>query len=188
MKIQKGDYGFRDKNRKSRLMVTGILIGAILVQLLARYLTDTQATKNILTVMAILTVLPMANMASPLIASWKYRTPSQEFYKRVHPYEEICTIVYDLVVTTKEQIMPFDAVAVHPRGIYAYCSLNKLDVDKAEKKINEIFVENKLEPNLKIIRDEHSFFRRLDNLKPAAEYEDDGSVEYGAALLKSLSM
>lgn len=191
MKIKKGDYGYRDKNKKSRLVVTVVLIAAILAQLLARYLTGSQSAKNILTVMAILTVLPMANMASPLIASWKYKTPPKEFYSRVHPYEAKCTMVYDLVVTTKDYILPFDAVAVHPKGVYAYCSLDKLDAaktEKAEKIVNGLFIANKLEPNLKIIRDEHSFIRRLENLKPAEEYEDDGSVEYGAALLRSLSM
>ena len=188
MKINKGQYGYRDKNRQSRLIITGVLVLAILVQLLARYLTGNQAAKNILTVMAILTVLPMANMASPLIASWKYRTPARAFYEKVKPYEEKCTMVYDLVVTTKEQIMPIDAAAVHPNGVYLYCTAAKLDTAKAEKTLNGLFTANKLDPKVKIIRDEHSFLRRLDNLKPADEYEDDGSVAYGAALLKSLSM
>lgn len=188
MKIDKGQYGYRDKNRKMRLTITMALILAIILQLLARYLTDSQAAKNILTVMAILTVLPMANMASPLIASWKYRTPPREFYEKVHPYEERFTIVYDLVVTTKEKIMPIDAAAVHPGGIYAYCTAPKLDTAKAEKTLNELFSANKLPPNVKILRDEHSFLRRLDTLKPAEDCVDDGSVAYGAALLKSLSM
>ena len=122
MKINKGQYGYRDKNRKMRLSITAVLLLAILAQLLARYLTDNQAAKNILTVMAILTVLPMANMASPLIASWKYRTPPKGFHEKVRGYEEKCTIVYDLIVTTKEQIMPIDAAAVHPGGVYAYCT------------------------------------------------------------------
>lgn len=188
MKINKGQYGYRDKNRQMRLIITGVLILAILAQLLVRYLTNSQAAKNILTVMAILTVLPMANMASPLLASWKYRTPPKEFYDRVHPYEAKFTIVYDLVVTTKDHILPIDAAAVHPNGVYVYCTSKKPDPAKAEKALNALFVENKLAPNVKVIRDEHSFLRRLDNLKPADGYEDDGSVEYGAALLKSLSM
>lgn len=188
MKIKKGQYGYRDKNRQVRLVITAVLVLAILVQLFARHLTDTQAAKNILTVMAILTVLPMANMASPLLASWKYRTPTRAFYEKIRPYEKKCTIVYDLVVTTKEQIMPIDAAAVHPNGIYAYCTAKKLDTAKAEKALNELFAANKLDPRVKLICDESSFLRRLDSLKPAEAYEDDGSVEYGASLLKSLSM
>lgn len=188
MRIKKGQYGYRDSNRRMRLAITAALAAAIIAQLLARYLTGNQAAKNILTVMAILTVLPMANMASPLIASWKYRTPPEDFYKKVRPYEEKCTIVYDLVVTTKDHIMPIDAAAVHPNGIYAYCTAKKLDTAKAEKALNELFAANRLPANVKIIRDEHSFMRRLDSLKPADSYEDADSVQYGASLLKSMSM
>ena len=47
---------------------------------------------------------------------------------------------------------------------------------------------NRIKLKLRIITYEKSFFRRLDSLKPASEYEDDGTVEYAARLLKNLSM
>ncbi|MDO5406251.1 MAG: O-linked GlcNAc transferase-like protein [Eubacteriales bacterium] len=188
MKINKGQYGYRDRNKWMRLTITLVLVAGILAQLAARSFTDNQAAKNILTVMAILTVLPMANMASPLLASWKYRTPSAEFHQRMQAYEDRCVLLYDLIVTTKEFVLPFDAVAVHPNGVYAYCILRKIDSGKAEKAINALFIANKLDPNVKIFLDERSFLRRLDSLKPASEYEDDGTVEYAASLMKNLSM
>ena len=104
---KKGQYGYRDQARRMRLLITLFFIAAILAQLGARqFLAKEQAAKNILTVMAILTVLPMANMASPLLASWRYRTPGLEFYHKVRGYEETSVILYDLVLTTREQILP----------------------------------------------------------------------------------
>ncbi len=188
MKIQKGQYGYRDQHKKSRVLLTGLFAAAIIAQLIARQLTSEQAARNILTVMAILTVLPMANLASPLLASWKYRTADRSFYEKARGYEEKCIMLYDLIVTTKEQILPLDAVAVHPNGVFAFCSNPKADITKAEKAVNELFRANKLAPSVKLIRDPHAFFRRLDNLKPASEYEDDGVADYAAALMKNLSM
>ena len=188
MKIRKGQYGYRDQHKKSRALLTGLFAAAIIAQLIARQMASEQAAKNILTVMAILTVLPMANLASPLLASWKYRTADRSFYAKAHAYEEKCTMLYDLIVTTKEQILPLDAVAVHPNGVFAFCSSEKADLAKAEKAVNALFQANKLDPNVKLIRDPHAFFRRLDSLKPASEYEDDGVVDYAAALMKNLSM
>lgn len=188
MKITKGQYGYRDSNRKGRLLITSILIVAILAQLLARYFTDGQSAKNILTVMSILTVLPMANMASPLIASWRYRTPSLEFYNRVSVYEEKCPILYDLVITSKEAVMPMDAVAIHPCGVIAYCSKSKVDAAKAEYFLNEMLSAQKLDPHAKVIKEEAAFLRRLEGLKPASEYEDDKTAPHVEALVKSLSM
>ena len=169
-KIRKGQYGYRDQHKKSRLLMTGLFVAAIIAQLVARQLTGDQAAKNILTVMAILTVLPMANLASPLLASWKYRTGDPAFYEHARKYETTCTMLYDLIVTTKEQILPLDVVAVHPNGVFAFCSSEKADLAKAEKALNTLFSANKLDPNVKLICDPHAFWRRMDSLKPASEY------------------
>lgn len=188
MKKNKGEYGYRDSHKRMQLLLTGVLAAAILAQLIARSFTDNQATKNILTVMAILTVLPMANIASPLIASWKYHTPSDSFHQKMISYEKKGMLLYDLIVTTKEHVIPLDAAAVHPAGIFAYCTSARLNTGKAEKELQELLKNNKINLKLRLITDEKGFFRRLDSLKPASEYEDDGTVEYAARLLKNLSM
>lgn len=54
--------------------------------------------------------------------------------------------------------------------------------------MNETFQAHRLDANVKIISEEKQFVKRLRDLKPMKEYEDDGSVEYGAGVLKSLSM
>lgn len=184
----KGEYGYRDYRRKARLVMVGVGVAAILIQLGARGLTDSEAAKNILTVMAVLSVLPTANLASPLLASWRYRTPSKAFYEKVHAHEGEYVILYDLIVTTKEWILPLDAVIVHPKGIYAYCTSLKVEIPKAEKTLNEFLKAQKLDGNLKLIKDEKSFFQRMKELKPSSAYEDDGSVDYAANFLKNMSM
>ncbi|MFR5602186.1 MAG: hypothetical protein ACLTKI_07535 [Lachnospiraceae bacterium] len=47
---------------------------------------------------------------------------------------------------------------------------------------------HKLDPHGKLLFQEKAFFQRLNSLKPADQYEDDGSVDYTAQLLKNLSM
>ncbi len=163
-------------------------LAMILIQLGVRQLTASQATKNILTVMAILSVLPTANVASPLLAAWKYKTPSESFFRRVSAYGEKCPLLYDLILTSKEAVMPVDAAAVHPTGVYLYCTSRKVDKKKAEKFFNEIFSAHRLDPHVHMIQEEKAFFQRLDSLKPIGEYEDDGSVDYTLELLKQLSM
>ncbi len=188
MRKKKGEYGYR--NYRKAVQLGQVLFGAaaIVIQLLARNLTDNQAAKNVLTLMAILSVLPTANVAAPLLAALRYRTPSEDFHKKAAGYESKGVLLYDLVVTTKEQILPFDAVMIHPMGVIAYCPAEKTDIKKAEKTLNASFVSQKLDPNIRIITDERQFFNRLKGLKPAADYEDDGSVGYAAGVLKSMSM
>lgn len=185
---EKGQYGYRDYHRKVQL--AKVLLGAamILLQAGARSFTDNEAAKNILTVMAILSVLPTANIASPLLASWRYKTPDRDFYDRVRPFEDRGLILYDLILTSKEQILAVDAAMIHPRGVFLFLNQEKTDAKKAEKYLNDTFKAHRLDPNVKVIQEEKGFLKRISGLKPADQLDDDGSVEYGAGVLKSLSM
>lgn len=187
-KIQKGEYGYRNKFKKRQAFLISLLALFILAQLGARFLTDSKAAKNILTVMAIVTVLPAANLGATLVAVLKYKTPSREFYEKFSGYEKKFPVLYDLVITTKDHVLPMDLIVVHPTGIYAYCINGKVDVHSAEAALNEILKEQRLDPNMKITKELSTFEKRIRSLKPSSEYEDDGSVEYAVNLMKSLSM
>ncbi|MCD8083352.1 MAG: O-linked GlcNAc transferase-like protein [Clostridiales bacterium] len=188
MKIEKGEYGYRNRRKRNHTICVLAIAAVILLQLGARWFVKTDMTRTILTVTAILTVLPLANIASPLLASLPYRTPDQDFYERMKPYEDRCQLLYDLILTTKEQIIPADAAFVHPNGVCLYCPLQKLDVSRAESALNQMFAANKCKLHIRILREEKGFTRRLDSLKPMSEYEDDGTVDYAVRLLKSQSM
>ncbi len=187
-RIQKGDYGYRRQFRRDRILIIILLLVSILVQVAIRNLTSMNSFRLLFTVTAILTVLPMGIMASPLIASWRYRTPDRSFYDDIHPYEEKFTILYDLILTTKEQVIPLDAVVVHPIGVIGYCPDAKLDEKKAEAGLNELFASERLDPRIHIMKDLKNFERRLDNLKPASDYEDDGVVEAESEMFRRLCM
>lgn len=89
MKINKGEYGYRDSHKRVRVSSDRTFGSShFWHSFLPVPLQTIRQPKIFFTVMAILTVLPMANMASPLIASWKYRTPSEAFHQRMVPYEK----------------------------------------------------------------------------------------------------
>lgn len=187
-KIKKGEYGYRTEFKRKHIIMIAILVLFILAQLAGRSFTDEKAVKNVLTVMAVVTVLPAANLASPLVAVMKYRTPSREFYETYSAYDEKFPMLFDMVLTTKDYVLPMDAVAVHPTGIYAYCINPKANVSEAEKALNEILLSQRLDPNMKITKDIGTFEKRIKSLKPASEYEDDGSLDYAVNTMKSLCM
>lgn len=187
-KIPKGCRGYRAYRRKIQLLEIGIGAAMIIAQLLARNFTDNQAAKNILTVMAVLMVLPVANVASPFLAAIRCRLPEETFYESIKPYEGRCRILYELIITSKEQIIPADAAALHPNGVYLCCTSGKLDKKKAESYLNEMFSAHRLDANVRIFTEAGAFERRLKSLKPMESFEDDGSVDYGAELLRNLSM
>lgn len=187
-KKEKGQYGYRDSHRKMQLLLVLFFAAMVVVQLAARAWVTTSEAENILTVMAVLSVLPAANVASPLLASWKYKTGSMEFYQRVSSYEQTCSVLYDLILTSRDFIMPADAIIVHPLGVYLYCTSSKVTIGQAENYLNQMLSDNKLNLNAKVFHDETLFFHHLDSLGFTVDFEDEASVKYTMGLLKNLSM
>ncbi|MGC6178020.1 O-linked GlcNAc transferase-like protein [Lacrimispora sp. 38-1] len=187
-RYSKGQPGYRDYHKKKELLK--VLIGAalIVIQLIFRKFADSTALKNTLTVMAILSVLPAANIAAPLLASFKYRSISSMLEKKASAYEEKGVLLYDLIISSKEQLLPMDVILVKPDEIYAYCTAGKSDSDKAEQYIKQMLSQHKLDYNVKVIFDENSFFKRLSSLKPKEKKEDNDRSDQAVSLLKSLSM
>lgn len=187
-KIEKGQYGYRIAHKKSQIrnvVLFGIAIAAILI---SRFFMPWEDIKKLALVSAILLVLPMANLASPLIAAWRIKETPKDFYDEVKPYEEKFPVYYDLIITNTDLIMPVDAAVVHPTGIYLYCPNKGIDTKKAEKFLNEILIGWKLDGNAKVMVEKKNYLNRLASLKDVTEEEDDGSAEYVKKVLLGLSM
>jgi hypothetical protein len=184
----KGQSGYRDYHKKNELLK--VLMGAVLIiiQLIFREFAYSTALTNTLTVMAILSVLPVANIAAPLLASFKYRSVSPIIVKNASAYEEKGVLLYDLIISSKEQLLPMDVILVMPDEVYAYCTAGKADSDKAERYIKRMLSQQKLDYNVKVIFDENSFFKRLSSLKSKEKNEEIGRSDQAVTLLKSLSM
>ena len=188
LRLKKGTYGYRTAHKKRQLMFVLMFIAAIMAQLVLRHFISAQIYRNLVTISAILTVLPMANLASPLVVSWRIPEVSEELHKKCLPYEDKFPILYDLIITSSDLIIPVDAAVVHPSGVYLYCPNKNIDKKKAEKFLNEMLTGWKLDGNAKLMNEEKNFLRRLSDLKTVTEEEDDGSAPHVVKLLTSLSM
>ena len=169
LRLEKGTYGYRTAYKKRQLFFVVLFILAIVAQLILRNFVTEQIYKNLVTISAILTVLPMANLASPLVVASRIPEVPEELHKACLPYEDKFPILYDLVITSNDLIMPVDAAVVHPTGVYLYCTNPKVDRKKAEKFLNEMLVGWKLDGNAKVMNEEKKFLRRLSELKTVTE-------------------
>lgn len=187
-KIVKGQYGYRDAHKKVQIRNVALFAIAIAAVLIGRFFVSWEDMKKMMMITAILLVLPMANLASPLIVSWKFKTTPKDFYDAVRPYEEKFTIIYDLIITNTDLIMPIDSAVIHPTGVYLFCPNKNIDIKKAEKFLNEILIGWKLDGNAKIMVEKKNYLNRLASLRDLTEEDDDGSEDYIKKVLLGLSM
>lgn len=187
-KIVKGQYGYRDAHKKSQIRNVSIFAVVIAIILVGRFFVTIEDIKKMMMITAILLVLPMANLASPLLVSWKFKTTPKDFYDAVKPYEEKFPVLYDLIITNTDLIMPVDAAVIHPSGVYLFCPHKNIDTKKAEKFLNEILTGWKLDGNAKVMVEKKNYLNRLASLKDITEEEDDGSADHVRRVILGLSM
>ncbi len=76
------------RHKKRQLFFVVLFILAIVAQLILRNFITEQIYKNLITISAILTVLPMANLASPLVVASRIPEVPEELHKACLPYED----------------------------------------------------------------------------------------------------
>ena len=185
--LKKGSYGYRDAHRKRELLIFSVLAATILVQVvLSKVLTGN--ARIVFTVTGILTVLPLANLASPMFAMFRYKTPSRELYEKVRKEEDRGLLLYDLIITSKETIMPAEFILVRP-GVAILCAADrKLNESALKAWVRENLRKQGLKANVNLYRDTDSFLKALEKLPVlTADEKDAEAVEKTARLLKELS-
>lgn len=162
-KIQKGDYGYLNYQKKMQaLIMTGCY-----VLVLAIFITGIIATKsrtNILTVMAILCVLPAARFTASFLALLPHKAVTQEEYDKVKKHTKNLILLTDLVITTGEKTLPTMYMVVHNGSVCGYTTSEKYDIAHAEKFLANNLMTNGQKATVKIFKEERQFLNRVDTM------------------------
>ncbi|MDD6196154.1 O-linked GlcNAc transferase-like protein [[Clostridium] aminophilum] len=187
-RIEKGTYGYRDQYKKRQIGYMSFFGALILVGLGVRFFADFSYHTALGSIAAVLAAIPLANILSPFVVLYPWKTMKKEDYDQYSARERDFRILYDLIITTKEDVMVMDVLVVHPTGIYGWCTNPKVVTDRAEDNVNNTLAAMHLDPNFHVIKDRKVFDKRFDSLKPASEYEDDGTVDYAVEVLEKISV
>lgn len=178
---KKGEYGYR----KYFKIKNGIMIGFFIIVILVLFIASKHTKENmsrILLVSSILMVLPMANLLSPFLVVFKYR--SCEYYL-VKPYLEDKHFLFDIILTMKEQVMPLDIIYIDGEKIFSVLS-NKADKRKTEDFIKERMKLGGISVNVKVCESINEL-KKFIKVSQTDENVDNKLNEI-RAILKSLSV
>lgn len=176
---KKGEYGYR----KYFKIKNGIMIGFFIIVILVLFIASKHTKENmsrILLVSSILMVLPMANLLSPFLVVFKYRSCE---YDLVKPYLEDKNFLFDIILTMKEQVMPLDIIYIDGEKIFSILS-NKSDKRKTEDFIKERMKLGGISVNVKVCES----INELKKFIKASQNEENNKLNEIRAILKSLSV
>lgn len=180
--IKKGRPGYLRGQKRKLLIQTLIEFGLVLIIFLTGYLT-TGTRLNLLTLAAVLGCLPASRVLVALIAVFPYTSIEAVKANEIKEKTSYLTTAYDLVVTSREKIMPIDAVAISNDTIFGYAGNKKTDPEVAATHIKNILNENRYtDVKVKIFNDYVAFLSRVEGLNNIMSIEKNNDRQHELAL------
>ena len=141
-RIEKGTPGYLDYKKKVEIIRTVIYF--LLVAAILHWLRTDKTRSNLLTVVAILGCLPAAKALVGVITRFPYASVDQKLVHEVDTKAPHTTRVYDLVLTTREKIMPVECVVISNGTVFGYTDSKKVDLNVLSKHIRDMMTQNRL--------------------------------------------
>lgn len=164
-KIPKGNYGYLKSQRKIETIKTVVLFCLSAAIFILGYVT-TKSKANLLTVVAVVSILPAAKQLTITILFYKYHSGSRETYEKIKALVKDATSVYDIVITSYDKIGELLHVAIVGKTIIGYSEKEKTDEKYIGNYIKEILEKNGYKGNsVKIFKNEESYLERLQELQ-----------------------
>ena len=176
MKKKKGEYGYIPYRRK-QVIIRTIIYFAISFTLFLVGLFVTRTNANILTIVAVLGMLPSSKSMVEAIMFIKARESSKDIINIISSAASDRQIAYELFLTAYSKNFPLTAVTVSDTTVYAFTEHETCEVDAASKHIKDILSQNQISCDVHVSRDLDSFLSILANWSDPTQSKMDNITE-----------
>lgn len=176
-KCEKGTPGYlRDKLKLE--ILRAIVYFAIVAAVFLLGYSQTHSKKNLLTVVAVVGCLPACKALVGVITRIPYKTIDKATADEIAAKASHLTVIYDLVVTSTEKIMPIDCMVVSGNKVFGYTSGKKINLQETAAYIRKMLRQNNQpEVSVKIYDQYKSFLAIAEGLENIAAVEKADTKE-----------
>ncbi len=168
LKAKKGEFGYFSYERWRRFLVTLILF-AIPMLILISGIIYSGSEKNILTVVAIVGLIPFSMSFVSLIMVFLHHSISKEEYDAISPHEGSLTMAYELYVTNEAHSTMVDSIAVCGNTIVGFVTDKKGDMRFTQSYIEKILRANGFHVTVNLMDNLSHYLERLDSMNAHAD-------------------
>lgn len=167
----KGDIGYFDNLKKRDLIKCTLQWVLVIVFLVVGFIVF--GTKlNILTLVAVLGCLPASKATVGVIVKWPIKSIETTLANQVEANSDNMTVSYDVVLTSKEKIMPLKCVAISNNTVYGYSTNEKVGPEETANYMKNFFLQNDCgRVNVKVFKEFVPFISRVEGLNNIAAVE-----------------
>ncbi len=168
---EKGTYGYIRQSRiYSVLRTLGLFILALGLYAIGYYTTGTN--KNLMTIVAILGILPAAKSMVNSIMFLRFHSITEDAFQSYEASAQGYPLLYENVLTTTEQAYFLPALIYRNHSLCSFCD-SVHDAKKLENHITDVFKQEHLDVTVKIFPDERLFLNRLQEMVKDAPTDPD---------------
>lgn len=187
-KLQKGMYGFLNK-RKIREVIKTVALFGISLAIYFTGLIQTGSNENLLTILAVVGMLPASKAAVSMIMVLRYKAVHAALPEHIGPVTA-GTVLYDLIFVLNEKVVKTDCIYLHESSIVVYTENSKME-DKDISRYLKAFFSNHGKGNVsvKVCKTEKAFLEQLKSrMSTLSEEEIRKQEEEIQELLLAFSM
>ncbi|MFI3207732.1 MAG: hypothetical protein R3Y40_01220 [Eubacteriales bacterium] len=169
--MNKGDVGYLSNVKKREGIKCAIQWFLVIGLLVVGFIT-TKTKLNWLTLVAVLGCLPAAKTLVGVIVKFPIRTLDKKYIEQIQAVSSYLTISYDVILTSKEKIMPVQCMAIAGNTVYGYSTSDKIGPNETANYIKNFLTQNECgKVNVKIFQEFVPFLSRVEGLNSIAEIE-----------------
>ncbi len=170
-RIEKGQPGYI-KARKLKYLIWASGEFAIVAALLILGYVQTGSKLNLLTVIAVVGCLPASKMLVEYITMAPHKGISPDICSELKEKAPLLITCYDLIITSKEKVMPVAAVVIYGNTVCGYTQSSSTDEVKCASYIKEMLEANGYQKmTVKVFQSYKAFLLRAEGMNNIAAVE-----------------
>lgn len=171
-KIERGQAGYINYKKKTEIIKT-VLLFAIPLALFAAGLLATKSRLNLLTIVAVLGMLPASKSAVSMIMYLKSHSISKDTYDAVASYAQPLTGAFDNVFTTYEKTYEVPSLVIRSGNVCGLTAQKYPTVSALEKHLTDCIKKEGYHVNVKMFDSVDAYRTRLESLARLEESQPD---------------
>ncbi len=169
-KVKKGQAGYLIFKMKAQILRT-IIYFALCILIFGLGYWQTGSKENLLTVVAVVGILPSSKALVDVIVRIPYRTIKPEIAEEIAQKSNYLMVIYDLIITSSEKIMPVACIVISGNKIFGYTDNKKVDVNLVASNIKKMLASHDYDVSVKILNEYKPFLSRVEGLNNIQEVE-----------------
>ena len=181
----KGEFGYPSYERKRVIIRTAAYFMISAAVFLLGYFSTGQK-ENLLTIAAVLGMLPSSKSLVSVIMYFKIPKFSETVYQEISVHEGEVPVIYSMYLTSYRLNFPVNCFAVRGNNLIGYTEFSNCDAAACEEHIQNMLKQNSIRNmTVKIFHEKTRFMERLTQLQALEQGKKEAEV---LNLLRDISL